>query len=118
MPKLYFNDSGILNRIGQISIGHLFENKVFNQLYTKLQYLSPGKFLEEKLNYYQLKSGAEIDFIERKEVGYEVKVTATHSDFSQLEKSSKKLGLKEYKIISLRKTGLVEQGEAQYPFEI
>ena len=116
VPKLYFNDTGLLNQIGQVSIGQLFENKVFNQLYTKLQYFFSGKFSEEKLNYYQLKSGAEIDFVERKEVGYEVKVNATQQDYDKLAKYSDKLRLKEYKVVSLKETALVAKSKAIYPF--
>ncbi len=116
IPKLYFNDSGLLNRIGQISIGHLFENKVFNQLYTKLQYSSSGKFSEDRLNYYQTKNIMEIDFIVKKEVGYEVKVNATQTDYNKLKKYANKLHLKDYKIISLNQTPLVAKSKAVYPF--
>lgn len=38
LPKIYFVDTGILNRITQVSKAQLFENKVFNQLFTKLSY--------------------------------------------------------------------------------
>ena len=38
MPKIYFGDTGILNRVAQVSRGQLFENKVFNQLFTRLSY--------------------------------------------------------------------------------
>ena len=116
VPKLYFNDTGLLNQIGQVSIGQLFENKVFNQLYTKLQYSFSGKFSEEKLNYYQLKSGAEIDFIEQKKIGYEVKTNVTRQDYNKLAKYSEKLGLKKYKVISLNQTPLVVDAKAIYPF--
>ncbi len=116
IPKLYFNDSGLLNRIGQISIGHLFENKVFNQLYTKLQYSSSGKFSEDRLNYYQTKNIMEIDFIVKRELGYEVKVHATQTDYNKLKKYANKLNLKDYKIISLNQTPLVAESKAIYPF--
>ena len=78
--------------------------------------VNPGKFSEEKLNYYQLKSGAEIDFIERKEIGYEVKVNATQQDYDKLARYSDKLGLKEYKVVSLKETALVAKSKAIYPF--
>jgi len=118
IPKLYFNDTGILNRVSQMSLGHLFENKVFNQLYTKNKYLRPNKFLEETLSYYQAKSGSEIDFIERGQLGYEVKVNAVARDYAKLIKAGEKINLKDYKIVSLESTELVKDKKAVYPFGI
>lgn len=93
IPKLYFLDSGLLNRVGKISTGTLFENTVFNEFYTKNQ----------KVNYFQKKSGAEIDFIvDRK--GYEVKLTGTQTDVARLKKLSESLKLSGYAVISLEKT--------------
>lgn len=76
VPKLYFNDSGILNRIEKISQGQIFENTIFNQLYSKNYFNNLGQNLRPRIYYYQKKSGAEIDFISEK-VGYEVKLTGT-----------------------------------------
>ncbi|MFH0791831.1 MAG: ATP-binding protein [bacterium] len=104
LAKIYFNDTGLLNRIGQVSLGQLFENKVFNQLYTKGKYNLVGKFAQEMVKYYQLKSGAEIDFIYDGKTGYEVKTTGTDNDTRRVAKTAKDLGLKEYRVVSLEKT--------------
>ena len=50
--KVYFCDNGILNQFSRISDGAMLENAVFNNL---------RKY--GKLNYYQKRSGVEIDFI-------------------------------------------------------
>lgn len=47
---------------------------------------------------------------------YEVKVNATQTDFDKLAKYSDKLGLKDYKVVSLKETALVAKSEAIYPF--
>lgn len=93
IPKLYFLDSGLLNRVGKVSQGTLFENTVFNQLYTR----------NPKVSYFQKKSGAEIDFITDKN-GYEVKLTGTQTDVARLKKLSESLKLGDHSVISLEKT--------------
>ena len=101
LPKIYFGDTGILNRIGQISLGQLFENKIFNQLFVRENYRSgAADYLKDKVNYYQEKSGAEIDFVVGK-TGYEVKLTAGESDARKLHKIAARLGLSVAKIASL-----------------
>ncbi|MFH1565929.1 MAG: ATP-binding protein [bacterium] len=113
LSKIYFNDSGLLNRIGQVSLGQLFENKVFNQLYTKGKYELVGKFDQELVKYYQLKNGAEIDFIYNGRIGYEVKTTGTDNDIKRLARTAKNLSLETYRVVSLEKT----KGEFLiYPF--
>ena len=72
-----------------LSQGSIFENNVFQNLNAK-----------GELNYYQRKRGVEIDFILNKQIAYEVKITPTRSDLMKLERISKELGLKEYKLIS------------------
>ena len=101
LPKIYFGDTGILNRVGQISLGQLFENKIFNQLFVRENYRSgAADYLKDKVNYYQEKSGAEIDFVVGK-TGYEVKLTAGESDARKLHKIAASLGLSVAKIVSL-----------------
>jgi len=69
--------------------GNIFENNVFQNLNAK-----------GELNYYQRKRGVKIDFIQNKQIAYEEKITPTRSDLMKLERISKELGLKEYKLIS------------------
>lgn len=88
-PKVYVCDTGLANHIGRVDTGVLFENSVFQNLR-----------LKGELNYYQRKSGLEIDFIVDKKVAYEVKVTPDESDIKKLKRLSSELGLKDFKIIS------------------
>lgn len=101
MPKIYFGDTGILNRIAQVSRGQLFENKVFNQLFTKLSYEGKLGQFNEGIGYYQKKSGAEIDFILEGKTAYEVKTTGGGFDVQKLEKTAVKLGITDCRVISL-----------------
>ncbi len=73
--KLYFSDTGILNILSEnkLSSGQVFENTVAAQL----------KPLGE-LQYYQKKTGQEIDFIFNGEVAIEVKETPTVQDLRTL----------------------------------
>lgn len=103
-PKLYLNDTGLLNRIGQVSLGQLFENKVFNQLNTKIAYEDNTNKITDQLNYYQTKSGSEIDFIYRQKLGYEVKIKAGGFDILAAKKTANKAKLSDIKVISLEKS--------------
>lgn len=114
IPKLYFHDSGILNRIGKISLDQLFENTVFHQLYMKNYFLKPS-LLEPRIFYFHKKTGAEIDFIVEN-YGYEVKLTATPSDVSRFNRFGQRIGLSKVNIISLEK--VKKQSGVIYPFEI
>lgn len=118
IPKVYFNDTGILNRIAQVSTGHVFENKIFNQLYTSSKYRHQGAFLEEHLNYYQTKTGGEIDFIVDKKNAYEVKVNATVSDAKKLHKIAQSLHIENCKVVSLEKIVDNLPGSIVYPFDL
>lgn len=101
--KLYFFDTGIFNRISKVSLGQLFENKVFNQLYSKSFNKDINYSLKPRISYFQKKSGAEIDFISD-EIGYEVKLKGTKSDLSRLERFSKTLKLKDCFVVSLEES--------------
>jgi predicted AAA+ superfamily ATPase len=89
MPKLYLCDSGITNHFTRLDKGVLFENSVFQNLR-----------LKGEINYYQKKSGVEIDFILNKEEAYEVKLSPIASDVRRLKQLSEELKLKKYKIVS------------------
>lgn len=89
MPKFYLCDSGLANQFSRVSEGALFENAVFNALREN-----------GEVNYYQKKSGVEIDFIIDKKYAYEVKINAYEQDIKKLAALSKELKLKDYRIIS------------------
>ena len=88
--KVYICDTGIVNMFAKIDEGNLFENVVFNNL------KSYGK-----INYYQNRSGSEIDFIlQEKGIAIEVKTRAIKQHIQKLERLSKTLSLKEFYVIS------------------
>ena len=110
VPKVYFVDTGILNRVAQVSMGQIFENKVFNQLFTGLAYSDKGE-----INYYQTKGGTEIDFIVNKEKAYEVKLTATKYHMTHLKKIAEGLNLRQAQVVSLEELKTRREGLI-YPF--
>jgi len=87
--KVYFADTGLLNVIGKVNEGQLFENAIANQLKNY-----------GELSFYNKRNSSEIDFILNKEISLEVKLTATNKDLEKLSKISKSLGIKKYHIIS------------------
>ena len=87
--KVYFADTGLLNIIGNVNDGQLFENAVANQL----QHYG-------ELNYYNKRSRSEIDFILNKKIAFEVKLRATRQELDKLERNAVKLGLKDWYLIS------------------
>lgn len=101
MPKIYFGDTGILNRIAQVSKGQLFENKVFNQLFIRLSLIGKLGQFRESIGYYQKKSGAEIDFILEGKIALEAKTTGGGFDVQKLERTASKLGITDCRVISL-----------------
>lgn len=108
MPKVYICDSGIVNHFSRINEGSIFENNVFQNLR-----------MRGEVNYYQKKSGLEIDFILNKEIGIEVKMTSLKSDLARLEKLSKEIGLKEFKIISKNyPSDLIDKKNIEFGFMI
>ena len=90
-PKIYFSDTGILNELAgvQISSGQLFENAIAAQL----------KPLGE-LQYYQKKTGQEIDFIFNGDTAIEVKETAIESDLKTLKQRADALEMKKQILVS------------------
>lgn len=97
--KIYICDGGIVNLIGGVSTGAIFENTVFNLLKSK-----------GEVFYFQSQSGNEIDFIlkskDKKLTAFEVKHHATGKDVVRLEKLSKTLGIKDFFVISQEYVGL------------
>ncbi|MCR4277049.1 MAG: ATP-binding protein [Candidatus Roizmanbacteria bacterium] len=87
--KVYFCDQGLLNQLAKISSGALFENSIFNNL---LKY--------GQINYYQKRSGAEIDFIIDKKIALEVKSKGTESDYHKLKKIASLIKIKHFFIIT------------------
>ncbi|MBA4349499.1 MAG: hypothetical protein C0415_05870 [Thermodesulfovibrio sp.] len=83
--KVYLCDNGIVNHFAKIAEGSLFENAVF---------LNLKKY--GKINYYQKRSGGEIDFVVDKKIAVEVKIGGTDSDLNGLRKVSLSLGVKQY----------------------
>jgi len=88
-PKVYICDTGLANQFAKIDDGRLFENSVFQNIRQK-----------GEINYYQRKSGVEVDFILNKKVAYEVKLSPTGSDLRKLRVLAGELGLDDFKIVS------------------
>ncbi len=95
MPKFYVCDSGLAGHFARLSDGALFENAVFSALRTK-----------GEVNYYQKKSGVEIDFILNKKYAYEVKIKPYEQEIKKLGALAKELKLKKYTIISRKYSNL------------
>lgn len=87
--KVYLCDTGILNMLGGASTGAIFENAIFGNLKKRGQ-----------LNYYQRRTGAEIDFILNKEMGLEIKNKGSAGDFKKLSRMAETLKLKEWYVVS------------------
>lgn len=87
--KVYFCDNGLLNYLGKVSEGTVFENFVFHNL---------KKY--GNLNYYQRYKGPEVDFILDKKSAFEVKITAVISDINRLHRIADKLKLKDNYLIT------------------
>jgi len=86
--KIYFCDNGLLNYLGKIPDGVLFENSVFQNL---RRYGS--------LNYYAKYKGPEIDFVLDKKIAFEAKMKAYDFDLKRLTRVCKNLSLKEYYLV-------------------
>jgi hypothetical protein len=89
--KFYLCDTGLINEFSKMPEGRLFENAVFLALRQK-----------GEVNYFQRKSGVEIDFIFQKRKAYEVKTSAREEDVKKLKTLSEDIGINEYSIISRR----------------
>ena len=89
VPKIYFIDVGLGSTLSNLSDGQRLENCVFSQLSNHYH-----------LNYYQKKSGVEIDFILDKKIAIEVKTFATPSDYRKLYFLANILNIKEFYLFS------------------
>lgn len=86
--KVYFCDNGLLNYLGKVSEGTLFENAVFQNL---------KKY--GGLNYYERYKGPEVDFILNKKAAFEIKIKGDSQDLKRLKRISEGLKIKEYYLI-------------------
>lgn len=88
--KLYFAYAGILNALStnQLSSGQIFENMIAVQLKSFKQ-----------LNYYQRKTGQEIDFILNENTAIEVKETPVEQDRSLLTQRANSIKIKKQILI-------------------
>ncbi len=87
--KVYFCDTGILNILGKISSGAIFENAVFRSLRNY-----------GKINYYQRRTGAEMDFILDEKIGFEAKNQGGGFDVKKIVKLGESIGLEKSYVIS------------------
>ncbi len=87
--KIYLCDTGIINNFAQVNSGSILENAVF---------LGLKKY--GQINYYQKRSGGEIDFILDKKIAFEVKRKGSKADYKKLSKISDSVGIKEKYLIS------------------
>ena len=87
--KVYLCDNGLINHFARVSEGSLFENSVF---------LNLRKY--GKINYYQKRSGGEIDFILNKSVALEAKLKGTNLDLKKLEKIAKSIKLSQWYLLT------------------
>lgn len=86
--KVYLCDNGLLNNFAKISTGALFENSIF---------LNLKKY--GNINYYQKRSGGEIDFIAG-QTALEVKIKGTEFDVKRLWRIAKSIGIKQYYLLT------------------
>jgi len=88
-PKVYLCDTGLANHFARLDAGHIFENSVFQNLRMK-----------GEINYYQKKSGVEIDFILDQKTAFEVKINPREAEIRRMKELSARIGLKDFKMIS------------------
>lgn len=86
--KIYFCDNGLLNYLGKVSDGTLFENAVFLNLKK-----------QGSLNYYEKYKGPEVDFILDKKIAFETKTKGNPQDLKRLKRIAEGLKIKEYYLI-------------------
>lgn len=87
--KIYFPDTGLLNILGKVNEGQLFENAV------ALQLSAYGT-----VSFYNKQNKSEIDFILNNEHAFEVKLTAQPADIKKLQGLSQKLNINHFHVIS------------------
>jgi uncharacterized protein len=87
-PKVFLADTGLVNRFAQVSSGALFENTI------ALQLLRLGR-----INYFQKKTGQEIDFILNNNIAIEVKETPAPTDLKILTDRATDLNIRQTMLI-------------------
>jgi len=87
--KVYFADTGLLNIVGKVNDGQLFENGVANQL-----------SIYGELSFFNKRNTSEIDFILNKEVAFEAKLNATPPDYKKTCSIASSLGINKAFVIS------------------
>jgi predicted AAA+ superfamily ATPase len=87
-PEVVLADTGLIGQLAQISTGAIFENAIAVQLK-----------MMGKVNYFQTKTGQEIDFILDQKTAIEVKETPTPSDVKALRQRASQLDLSETMLI-------------------
>ncbi len=87
--KVYLCDTGILNQFAKVSEGSVFENGVFLNVRSR-----------EGVNFYQKRSGAEIDFVLDGRIGCEAKLTGTEQDYRALKRAADGIGLSEAYLVT------------------
>jgi predicted AAA+ superfamily ATPase len=87
-PKIFISDNGLVNQFAQVSSGAIFENAIANQL------LRLGK-----VNYFQKKTGQEIDFILEEKKAIEAKETPGSFDLKTLQSRASDLGIADVMLI-------------------
>lgn len=95
IPKVYLCDCGLANNFAKLDEGTLFENSIFQNLRIK-----------GEINYYQRKSGVEIDFIFNRDTAIEVKINPSKQDLKKLLKITSELGIKKLFIVSKKHSDL------------
>ena len=103
-PKVYVCDCGMANVITQVDPAKLFEQAVFQNLRFK-----------GGLNYYQKKTGVEIDFVVDKKEAFKVRGTPDKSDFSLLDRLVQELSLASGRVAAL---SYGESTQVVYAFEL
>ena len=115
-PKIYFNDSGLLNRIFQVSRGQLFDSNIHHILLARASYERPGSPVD-LVHYYQTATGREIDFIVGGKRAIEVKLTASSRDVGRLAKLASRLGIPEYAVVTLSSVS-TDDPHIIFPYQI
>jgi predicted AAA+ superfamily ATPase len=93
--KVFICDNGFINLFSKVSKGSLLENSVFQNL---------KKY--GTINYYQKRSGTEIDFIisSKSRTAIEVKTNPDEHDLNRLKRISEQLKIKDHFLVSLEYT--------------
>lgn len=104
-PKVYCSDSGLASQLAKIEFGRVFENAIFHQLRVRVK----------TLQYFQKKTGVEIDFVVDGKEAYDVKLKATERDARTLTRLSQELHLKNTHLVSYQ---FAPKTRAWYGFQV